>query len=264
VRSLIRFESQSNQTIPLGTIYLAFRILNIAAALLCWLLQLIVDSDIDNIICATFSGLSIIVTSIYCFRASVIRNHLISAFSIYGVALVALGLALFGLTLEWRPLTFNLQVPVLTFASSFAFVLLCILSHALFAHIGLFTLFGDNIRKAIYRPLGLLRMPSDLELWLLGLIGVGSVLASGTAAQIYGASGHEAGDAGGKLVQALGAFVAAPFIIGFKGSLIANNDKGPGKLTWVLLGLYFFVMLGLAIVRNQRNSFAEIVLIVIV
>jgi len=263
VRSVIRLINTPPSSFPTSVIRSAFRIGNIAATLLCWVLQMIIEPSEQNLLCATLAGLAIIMTSIYCFREAPIQKHLYSTLAVFGTCMVALGLALYGMTLEWQPLTFNLRFPVLTFGSSLAFVMICIAAHALFSHSALLTMFSHKIRDAIYKPLGLLRVPSDMELWVLGAIGIVAVLLSSTGEQLYGANGVKAGDVGSKFLQSFIGFTSAPYIILFKNGLISNKAERTQISKWLLAG-YSVAILGIAVARNARSAFAEVILIVAV
>jgi hypothetical protein len=263
VRSVIRLINTPPTSFPTSAIRAAFRFGTIAAALLCWVLQVIIEPSEENLLCATLSGLAIIISSLYCFREAPIQKHLYSTLAVFGTCLVALGLALYGMTLEWRPLTFNLRFPVLTFASSLFFVVICIAAHALFSSSALLSMFSHKIRDAVYKPLGLLRVPSDVELWVLGAIGIVAVLLSASGSEVYGANGIKSGDVGAKFLQAFIGFAAAPYIILFKNGLISNRTKSSTISNWALGG-YFVATLGIAMARNARAAFAEVILIIAV
>ncbi len=236
---------------------------NFAAAGLCWVLQLIIEPTQDNLLCATLSAITVVVTSAYCFQQRLIQNHLWSVLALYGACLESLGIALFGMTSEWRPLTYNLYFPVLTFGSGLVVMLICITAHAFYVNNSLMRVCSSKLRDVVYRPLGLLRVPSDLELWLLGALGVVAILLSSTGDQLYGANGVKAGDVGGKFMQGLVIFSIAPYVIAFKSGLASNKVKVPA-MTWAFLAVYTVLMLGLAIARNARYTFAQIILMSLV
>ena len=263
MRSVIRLINTPPTFFPTSAIRAVFRFGTIAAALLCWVLQVIIEPSEENLLCATLSALAIIMSSLYCFREAPIQKHLYSTLSIFGTCLAALGLALYGMTLEWRPLTFNLRFPVLTFASSLFFVVICIAAHALFSSSALLSMFSHKIRDAVYKPLGLLRVPSDIELWVLGAIGILAVLLSATGSEVYGANAIKSGDVGGKFLQSFIGFAAAPYIILFKNGLISNKARSSSISNWALGG-YFVATLGIAMARNARAAFAEVILIIAV
>ncbi len=263
MRPVIRLINTPPTSFPTSVIRAAFRFGTIAAALVCWVIQVIIEPSEANLLCATLSGIAITITSVYCFREGPIQKHLYSTLALFGTCLVVMGLALYGMTLEWRPLTFNLRFPVLTFASSVIFVLVCIAAHALFSSNAIMTMFSHKIRDVVYRPLGLLRVPNDMELWLLGAIGVVAVLLSATGQDIYGANGIKSGDVGAKFMQSFISFTVAPYAILFKNGLISNKSSSGRISKWLLVG-YFFIILGLAIARNARAAFAEVILILAV
>ena len=110
---------------------------------------------------------------------------------------------------------------------------------------------------------GLLRVPSDIELWILGAIGIIAVLLSATGSEVYGANGIKSGDVGSKFLQSFIGFAAAPYIILFKNGLISNKTGRASLSTWLLAG-YFVATLAIAVARNARNAFAEVILIIAV
>ncbi len=268
MRSVIRLINTPPSAFPTSVIRGTFLYGNIAAAVFCGILQMVIEPTEQNLLCATLSGLAVILTSIYCFRERPIQKHLYSTLAVFGTCLVAIGLALYGMTMEWRPLDFNLRFPVLTFGSSLAFVVLCIVAHAIFSQSSILTMFSHKIRDAVYKPLGFVRVPSDIELWLLGGIGVVAILLSATGQAEYGANSIKSGDVGGKFMQSFIGFAVAPYIILFKNGLISNKADRSGLSTssmskW-LLGGYSIAFLGLAIARNARGPFAEVILIIAV
>ncbi|MEJ7663170.1 MAG: hypothetical protein WKG07_28350 [Hymenobacter sp.] len=150
-------------------------------------------------------------------------------------------------SLEGKPVIFNLELPYLVFLHSSAAMVVITLSHALYRALRRPQL---GHRPTLMLKLGFFDIPTDVQLWLIGFIG----LAATFYTYLYQPSGWTVtGAASDKVVESLIPFTYAPFCLPFK-RLYGSNDKLTMRQLLPLAGftvLLFLVSIG----RNSRGGF---------
>jgi hypothetical protein len=210
--------------------------------------QLMIDGSGSNIAASLMALASTVLTMLYVARPTLWAQTPLSTLTVLGFNLTTQGGALAVQTLSGRSLVYNLRVPVETFGTLAIAQLVIILVHFAYTR-GMFQELRGVVSNRIYRPVGLLSMPSDLQLWILGMVGCVAIWV--TNVDLRGAIQY--GDAGLKLVQGFTPFVLAPFLIPFQ-RYNAGADSGQ-RIVWPLLIGYFGLLVFLGVARNSRTTF---------
>jgi hypothetical protein len=185
-------------------------------------------------------------TSIF-LKSEMLRNYPLSTFIMFGFITTQLYFPLIFTSLEGKPVIFNLELPYQVFLHSTLSFVALILGHTAYR-----SLKKNPTREStsILVKLGFFDAPSDLQLWLMGFIGLGATFY----VYLYSSVGWEVtGAASDKAVMSLMSFSYAPFFIPFR--RLYGSNKGPSRKVLPLLigftGLLFLVSIG----RNSRGGF---------
>lgn len=180
-------------------------------------------------------------------RYYVIVNFPLSFFLIFGFALTQYYLPPLFTLVEGKPVTFNLDVPYLVFVHSFLNLMVIVSAHLIYR----FNLKGGLPKlRSILAHAKLFTPPRDLQVWLMGFIGLGSmfyVYFYAPSANIVIAGPLD------KIIQGLVPFSYAPFFI-LLGQLYGRKKRVSKKAIIQLL-FYFFLLLAISLGRNSRSSF---------
>jgi hypothetical protein len=185
-------------------------------------------------------------TSIF-FKPKMLRNYPLSTFIMLGFVTTQLYFPLIFTSLEGKPVVFNLELPYQVFLHSTLSLIALLLGHAAYR-----SLRKNPAREStsILVKLGFFDAPTELQLWLMGFIGLGATFY----VYLYSSVGWEVtGAASDKAVMSLMPFSYAPFFIPF--SRLYGSSKEPSRKVLPLLigfiGLLFLVSIG----RNSRGGF---------
>ncbi|WP_188814180.1 hypothetical protein [Hymenobacter cavernae] len=184
------------------------------------------------------------------FRAGLIREYPLSFFMILCFVVTQFCFPLLFTSLEQHPVVFNLVLPYQVFFHSTAAFIVLLLTHALYR-----TWFKQTTRNTprLFIKLGFFDVPADLQLWLMGVVGLAATFyaylysPASIAWQVGGAS------AGDKAVQALLPFSYAPFYIPFS-RLYGKTKPSSGSLVPMLVA-YTLLLFIISIARNNRSGF---------
>jgi len=181
-------------------------------------------------------------------RPDRINNYPLSSFLLIGFTATQFYFPLVFTTLEGKPVVFNLELPYQVFVHSSLSLVVLLLAHALYRGIA---------RRPLSSPdswlgkIGVFTPPAELQLWLMGLTGLGATVY---AYFISPSVGWEVtGAASDKAIQGLIPFSYAPFFIPF-GQMYGQTKEPSKRLIPMLIGftvLLFIVSIG----RNSRGAF---------
>lgn len=218
----------------------------------CLVVQLFVEDTLTNAVCSMIAVVASSVTIIYTLNIGRFRRTPMSSLMILGFNVSAFSAALIIQTIDLRPLVFNLSVPLQTFLVLGATQALVLVVHWAYLHSGVLLGTRFLLSRRVIRPLGLLKAPSDMQLWMFGLVGC---LATVVSASSYGPSGGvEYGDVSGKFLLGYMPFAVAPFFIPLRSSLLGGTSRS--QASWILLLGYALLLIAVAMVNNARATFA--------
>lgn len=233
--------------------------LNIAVLVLlaAVLLQAVIEFTFTNIVAAATAASITLATWVYVFGTRCLKTHPLSTLALLGLNFVTTAEALIFQSLWLRPITYNLQSPLLTFWASTGFTLAALAAHFAYTHSLRLQAISGLLARRVWAPLWIFYPPTNFQLWIIGGVGFFATVVSRI---VYGNS-IEYGDVGGKFLQALAPFVAAPFFSLLRENLTASGGRLRPRLG--PLAVYFGVIVLMAVVMNARGGFASIMLLVL-
>lgn len=208
-----------------------------------------------NVASTLIAGAASIVGIQYALNATRFRAHPVSALILLFYTTTSTSGALLVKGLEWSPLVDRLTVPLITFGVLLAAQLVLLAADLAYLRLQPLQALRGAISRRVLLPLGLFRWPSDLQLWMLGLIGCASVILTGT--DYESAASFGLASAGGKLIRAFGFLKYAPFLIPFRGALSGFPVRT--RMPLILLGGYFAALVVISFATNSRSTFADAV-----
>jgi hypothetical protein len=224
--------------------------LAIVVFVFCGVVQSFLDSSLTNFVCSSIAIVTAAAAILYTFRIDRFRRAPFSCLMILGFNVSALSGALVIQSANLRPITYNLDSPLATFAVLAETQLLIICLHWLYSRSRLCKALRAVFSRSVCHPLGLLKSPSELQLWLFGLAGCAATILS---ARNY-TEGVEFGNASTKFAVAYFPFAVAPFFIPMRAYLFGTVDGSRPR--WLALSLYAILLVSVAIVNNSRGTFA--------
>lgn len=212
------------------------------------LIQCVFHWSIENLACMTGVAIGWIITTRTFMRQSMLKNFPFSSFLIIGFTASELYLPLVFTTMEGKSMIFNLELPEEIFMHFVVELIVLTAAHALYRFLWRVSFTRSY---SVLEYAGFFSVPSYLQLWLMGGIGM--------AAQWYvyfnaPDIGREVtGSAGDKLIQALIPFSYAPFFIPF--GKLYGSDESYSKKIYPMLIAYTALLFALSIGRNSRGAF---------
>lgn len=217
-------------------------VLLIAASLQCLLF-----ASFANIVAVASVVLAWALLSTTFLQAHMLRQYPFSSFLIIGFTATQFYLPLVFTLLEGNPLVFNLGLPYQVFFHSAAALLTLSAAHLCYRQVS--APLANRI-PVVLQKLHFFSPPTELQLWLMGLLGLGATfyvyLYTGSALQSTGAASD-------KLLEALVPFSYAPFFIPF--SRMYGAPEVPTKKVLTPLLAYTILLFVVSIGRNSRGAF---------
>ncbi|MVN77241.1 hypothetical protein GO988_12975 [Hymenobacter sp. HMF4947] len=182
------------------------------------------------------------------FKPAMLANYPLSTFLVLGFTTTQLYFPLLFTSLESKPVIYNLDLPYQVFLHSSLALITLVLSHALYR---LLLQQTPNSSPWILIKLDFFKAPTELQLWLMGLIGIAATFY----VFLYSPSiGWEVtGAASDKAVQALMPFSYAPFFLPF-GELYGSKKPFTKRIVYLLVA-YTLLLFLVSIGRNSRGGF---------
>lgn len=223
-------------------------------------IQLLLSPNFDNIISVIFIYISSWLTFTYLIRERIFNTSPISVLMVLGYNMMTQSGALIFQTFALTPVTFNLQVPITTFASLSIGQITFLLAHMVWIRSAILKSISASLSQWVFRPIGLFARPNASRLWIYGFIGCASIWV--TKVQYSGSVGNitEYGNVGLKFLEAFRFLVPAPVIIPFLHYFTENKEKPNPKILFHL-GIYFLFVLLTSMAENIRGTFAYVLII---
>ncbi len=181
-------------------------------------------------------------------RPAMLSQYPLSTLLVFGFTTTQFYFPLLFTSLENKPIVFNLDLPYQVFLHSSAALLVLAAAHACYR--ALRRRPGAASTPTILLKLGFFDPPAELQLWLMGAIG----LAATYYVYLYAPIGWEVtGAASDKAIQALVPFSYAPFFIPF--GKLYGSDKPLTARVLLLLLLHTLLLFVVSIARNSRGGF---------
>lgn len=181
-------------------------------------------------------------------RSARLRAYPISASMLLGYAASYFLLPPIATLLEWKPLTYNLVHPVLDFFHALVCMLALLGAHKIYRKSGIAMRARQIIADHIYKPVGLFHAPGNLQLILMGGIGLCSMMYQ---VFVVGFITEGSGGALNRLMQAMYPLAYVPFCMIVR-PLVGVHTYMPLTTRWKFILLSYTALL--AVVSVGSNS----------
>jgi hypothetical protein len=216
-------------------------------ALLCSVVQLLQGEAGDLYIVAALLGTAM---TYYALRWHILAQAPLSALALIGCGLCNFYLPLTITTFEGKPVTFELQRPDLTFGFNLLAFGVLIAVHIVYLQSSLLQGARFALSQRILRPLGIFVVPSPPQLFVLGAIGLGSMVFFYLVLGVT--TGETFGSVGLKTLEGLFWLAYAPYLL-FLYPILGRDHKPVGSYVVPLL-IFSGAMLMVGSARNSRTA----------
>lgn len=178
---------------------------------------------------------------------SMLQRFPLSTFLLVGFTSTQFFFPLMFTSLEGKPLIYNLELPEQVFLHSTLALFVLLLSHAFYRQLSKLSL---NKSFSIMEKAGYFTPPNEVQLWLMGLLGIGAAFYVFFMTPEVGR--EVTGEASDKFVQGLLPFQYAPFFIPF-GKLFGGREANIKRVGPMLI-IYTVLLFAISIGRNSTGA----------
>jgi hypothetical protein len=219
-------------------------LLLLALSMVAFTMQLAIEFSSDNVSAACLVLASSMAVLLYIIWTPAIQTHPLSTFALLGFCLTTQLGALLVQSATWTPLTLNLKKPIETFGMLAGFQIIALVAHVAYRF---FSISGSQNQPGLIRTwlekLGLYTTPSVGTVWIMGSIGIVSLLLGG---------GSVNDGVVEKIFHGMSFVAWAPFLIP-----MYLQQQGPGyckaKKNIFFLALYAGLIIVLGMAVNARG-----------
>lgn len=230
-------------------IRLGLSVISIIAAII----QLIFFLDGPNLYCIVVTlGLSLIAYKVIG-KPIYVQEFPLSTISVLLFIFSSLTLPLVVSSIEFRPITRNLVVPIDVISYVALTVITVLIAHWIYRGTIIPRKARQFLSEKVNRKFGLFKNPGYSQLWMMGIIGVLCLFYKAYALQTKGAVGNAS--ILSKVITGMIPFAYAPFLIPFSKMYSTKPFKVTGKIVIPLL-IFFGPIVAAAVLRNDRSDFA--------
>ena len=212
------------------------------------LYQCVFFPDIENIVAMTAVVFAWVIATTMLLKQKALETNLISTFMLIGFVSTQFYFPLMFTTMENKPLIYNLELPEQVFLHSSLCLCVVLISHLFYKFLMRTT---PDRQISLLAKAGFFDPPSHLQLWLMGMMGMGASFYVHFANPDVGQGAT--GDPAAKFLQALAFFMYSPFFIPL-GKLYGNPTK-PGRMFTPMIIFYAMLLFGISVAQNSRGTF---------
>lgn len=146
-------------------------------------IQFGIESTVENVVCACIALVAPLLLSAIMVKRGGFKSHPLTVVSIFLFFLSNLILPLIIKTMDLEPITYKLQVPMMTFGLNALVAATLVFVYLLYAGNKQIGRIRHFISTKIYAPLAVFEPPTDFQLWFMGFFGAMAtvyVLMTGT------------------------------------------------------------------------------------
>ncbi len=213
-------------------------------------LQCVFFPGLSNFTCISYVVMAWLLNSLIFLNPKVLKNHPLSSFLIIGFTCTQFYFPLVFTTIEGKALINNLEMPQQVFTHSMLSLLVLVLVHAIYRRACYKTASTPSRGPALLKNLHFFEAPSDMQIWLMGILGLVAMFCSSF---ILKAGGNTEVGIGGKIIEGFISFTYAPFFIPF--GKLYGKKKMPGRSLAVKLLIFTVILFIISIGRNSRGAF---------
>lgn len=227
----------------------------LAIAVACSLIQVaFFGSEEGNIISTLLALISSTAAIMYSLQPRLLEKYPISSMMILSFNFSSISGALIFKTVELSALVEYLMNPMTTFGALAVVQFTLILSHAAYRRLGFMRFIRNMLATRILLPFKVFKIPSVRQCWLMGLIGLISIVASRLNMHGYGNQFSNSSILD-KFLEGFNFLALTPFLIPFLGHI--DKDSKVEKGSYLGVGVYFLILLALGIMLNTRSLFFD-------
>lgn len=214
----------------------------------CTGLELIFFPAWENFIgCLSFVYGWILVSKFVLKKRYLLSSLCLPVISVFGLSFMYFFLPLPITLMEGKPLTFNLQIPYITWLNQILFI-----SSVVLAFVICKSLYKPRcLLNSIWGKLGFFKVPTDSQIWLFAILGIGALFVQ---LLIQGEDSEDAIQKMGFTVQFLGFMkVYTVFPIFLMMPLLYNTQSGIRRFYFnrrIIIYMFFLVIIGVATTRR--------------
>lgn len=176
-------------------------------------------------------------------------EYSMSSFVVFGYGLTQFYMPVVFTLIEGKPVIYNLNLPFEVFLHGLVDIIVIVVFFCIYRYINprkkLQTLQKALISQKFFKA------PSDTQIWIMGFIGVASLIQFIINSQF---SSPEDPSSGSKFLDGFIPFVYTPYYIFFR-KLFSGTAKTIDKHAVLKVGLYTILIFALSIMRNSRGAF---------
>jgi hypothetical protein len=211
--------------------------------------QVIIDSSAANLACTIIIATATVPVLLYIRLTDATDQQPLSTLVLLGFCTTTLLGALLAQSAAGAAVSASLRLPVTTFATLGAYVLLAVVVHAIYRLFSRPNRSPGLIRRSLDR-IGLYATPSIPALWVMGSVGCLSYCLPRPDSS-GGLNGNPEGGLTSAVALAFNFLISAPFLIPLYRKL-EGPQYSRSRWVWPALVLYAVVAIVLALVRNAR------------
>ncbi len=203
--------------------------------------------NLENIIgcCVLLYGWILLCTFVY--KLNVLYSHPVIFVVSLGVGVFYYYFPLVGTLISNRPLTYEFRLPFDTFFHQFIYINTYIIAFLLYTKIS----YRPFVTRGVLKKLNMFEVPSDMQLWLMGFLGIGVFLYTQIVAGITQLENDEVSVFVRFLIP-VSNFIYAPILLLFKSLYSTEKFKNKKSLT-TLIYLYIICIVIISFYGNSRE-----------
>lgn len=234
---------------PKATLNLSmFRNAVLFAATVAALLQLAIFYDTNNLIASAMVMCGAFVGIRYSVNRELLLQYPISTLSILGYTIYYFVIPPIGKLFDFQSINHNLHHPILVWVYGVSGLVIVIAAHLAYRRLQALWVIRRSLANRFYRPLFFFEMPTNLQLWFLGAIGV--------VANIIVIHLTHAGQTStlAALVRPLGPLIYTPYFTAFPNLLDPRYEARRQRIHLSLI-VYSIGLIAVAAMANSRTAF---------
>lgn len=200
-----------------------------------------------NLVAMAYVAVVWLILTTFFMTEGILKKYPLSALIIIGFTATQFYLPLIFTSIEFKPLVYNLDLPYDVFFHSAAAFGVLLFAHFLYRFLPTQTQRSTSILKKA----GFFTPPTDLQLWLMGIVGllanVYSFIYANNVVSIVSGTPTD------KLIEALYSFSYAPFFIPFKALFGSYKKTSNAIITWIII--FTIALFAISMARNSRGVF---------
>lgn len=206
--------------------------------LLAFTSQLVIDFSTDNIAVNCIILTVVVATLLYFRWSQSLKTHPLSSFAIFGFCVTSEFAALLAQSLAWAPVGTSLNQPLVTFSMLGMYQVIALLAHAQYRMLTSSASGKPGLLRHMIGKLGIYETPAVVTIWVMGGVGLFSLLITKYSAVANGLS-----------------FLAwAPFLIPIYAQQLEQGQKYcNSRLHYPLLFAYLALIVLVAMAFNARG-----------